>query len=127
MKDYPRLKKMGILHPEQIVKYSINGISNYDVLRVVYKRRKDSSLPSSRTYKFPRIQKTAVVNKETGQVQDVMESNPDLLETLDELKALLKAKQHKQSVAESILEELQALEEEVSMRSESIKDLIKQL
>ena len=42
------------------------------------------------------------------------------------LKALLKAKNHKQSVAESILHEIQALEEEVAIRSESIKAPIEQ-
>ena len=127
MNKYPRLKEMGILHPKQIKKYSINSIANYDVLRIIYERGKDSSLPSSRTYKFLRVQKTAVVNKKTGQTEDVLETNPGLIATLDELHELLKSKHKEENLAELIIEELQALEEEVSMRSETIRALVKRL
>lgn len=127
MKDYPRLTKMGIMHPKQIVKFSVNGMSTYDVLRVVYERRKGSPLPSSRTYKFPRVQQPAVVNHEKDQVEDVMMTNPELKEALVELDDLLKKKKHKHSVSAMILEELESLEEEVANRSECIRDLLRQL
>lgn len=127
MNDYPKLTEMGILHPGQIDRFQVSGFSNYDVLRVIYMREKGSILPANRTYKFPRVQKTGVVNKETGQTAVVMESNPDLRAALAELTTLLEAKQRKQDMAASVLEELLSLEEDVAMRSERIRELVNQI
>ena len=127
MNEYPQLSEMGIVNPQQIERFMVNSISNYDVLRVIYSRRKGSFLPDSRTYKFPRIQKSAVVDSRTGQAETVMESDPVLSAAVSELQHLLETKEHKQDLAESILEEIQLLEEDIALRSSCIKDLVKQL
>jgi hypothetical protein len=125
--DYPRLAEMGILNPLQIDRYQVNSISNFDVLRIIYDRGEASYLPSTRTYKFPRVQKSMAVGAEKKQAQTVMESHPSLREAIKELDAVLATKEHKETVAELVLEELRALEEEVSMRSAYIKELVKKL
>jgi hypothetical protein len=125
MKDYPRLSEMGIIHPDQIDKFMVNSISNCDVLRIIYSRRKGSLLPISRTYKFPRVQK--YITEDNGKRQtSVMETNPELRSAIDELEDLLSVNEQKQDLTESILEQLELLEEDIAMRSESIKDLLKQ-
>ncbi len=126
MADYPRLTEMGILNPEEIDKYLVNGISDYDVLRVIYSREKGSLLPNSRTYKFPRVQKTITEDKGHRKTV-VMETNPDLKSALHELDSLLSVNKQKRDVKASLLEQIGILEEEIALRTQSIKDLMKQL
>lgn len=125
--DYPQLSEMGIEHPLQIDRYQVNSIANYDVLRVIYERGSDSFLPSSRTYKFPRVQTKAAIGKDEKSVQSVLETHPGLKKALAELKQIFATKECKECVAETVLEELQALEDEISMRNEYIRELVRQL
>ena len=125
--EYPQLSEMGIEHPLQIERYQVNSISNYDVLRVIYERGKDSFLPSSRTYKFPRVQTKAAIGKDEKSVQSVLETHPGLKKALDELESLLAKKECKECVADTVLVELQALEDEIAMRNEYIRELVRQL
>lgn len=125
MSDYPQLTEMGVLHPEQIDRYVVNSILNVDVLRIIYQRRKGSLLPVSKTFEFPRVQNEVTDSK--GQSQTVMETDPMLRAAVTELKQLLVAKQDKRTLAESIDEELQQLEEEIAMRCETIRELLGKL
>lgn len=127
MKNYPNLAEMGVLHPDQIEKFSVNSISNYDILRIVYNRRIGSLLPLSRTYKFPRVQKSVTMDGETRQSVTVMETDPALRSAVSELQDLLEAKEQKKDVAKSILEELRLLEEDISLRAEYIRELAKHI
>ena len=125
--DYPQLAEMGIQNPLQIDRYQVNGVSNYDILRVTFELGEGSFLPSTRTYKFPRVQKNAKVGENRDQIQAVMESHPDLRKALHELESLFATKDCTECMAEMVIEELQSLEEEVAMRSAYIKDLINRL
>ena len=125
--DYPQLTELGILNPLQIDRYQVNSIANQDVLRVIYERGKDSFLPATRTYNFPRVQKDAVIGKDKKSVQPVLETHPELRKALDELEAIFAKKECKECVAETVLAELQALEDEIEMRSSYIRELVRQL
>lgn len=125
--DYPQLAELGIQNPLQIDRYQVNSISNFDVLRVIYDRGNNSLLPSTRTYKFPRVQKNVAIGKENKSVQPVLESHPQLQKAVAELERIFATKECKECVAETILEELQALEDEIEMRSEYIRELVRQL
>jgi len=127
MKTYPRLTEMGVLHPEQISNFSVNSIAYTDVLRVVYRRPKGSILPLTRTYKFPRVQKTAEIGSKKGKIKTVMESDPALREAVEELKDLMESKQQKQDVADSILEEIRLLEEDIALRTEYVRELVSKI
>ena len=116
---------MGILHPLQIDRFQVNSMANYDVLRIVYDRGESSFLPMTRTYKFPRVQKTVKSSKDSDQT--VLDLNPCLRKAVDELTELMTAKEDKRTLAQSVLDEVQQLEDEVSMRSTYIKELVKQL
>ena len=58
MRDYPQLTAMGIQNPTEIRSYMVNSIATTDVLRIIYKRKEGSLLPASRSYDFPRVQRT---------------------------------------------------------------------
>jgi len=120
MKTYPHLSEMGVLNPQQIDKFSINSIEYTDVLRISYERPKGSILPHSKTYKFPRIQKSSG----TGEAKVAMESHPTLRGALDELGDILQTKGDKKDVAGAILEELRLLEEDIALRNECIRRLV---
>ena len=80
-------------------------------------------MPVSRTYRFPRVQKTA----KSGRGESpgtVMESNPSFLEVLDELKGLVRTKASAEDVAETMLDELRCLGEDVSSHIDNLKALI---
>ncbi len=126
MNKYPQLTAMGIQHPEEIEKFFVSSVSRNDVLRIVYARQKASLLPISRTYRFPRIQ--TAVDSGTGMQHagTTLQTDPKLRLALDELQALLDDKGRGQVVKETMLEELEALQEEVAVRLERMKALVQE-
>ena len=123
MKSYPHLTEMGVSNPQQIESFSVNSIAYTDVLRIVYERPKGSLLPSSKTYKFPRIQKSVKKEGDPGQGDVVMVSDPALQSAREELQQIIEAKEQDQDIAAAILEELRLLEEDIALRSDYIKAL----
>ena len=125
MNRYPRLAEMGVVHPEHIERFSVSSIDYVDALRITYIRPKGSLLPVSRAYKFPRIQKS--VAGKGGKDEVVMASDPALGEALDELRAIIGARQGADGIAAAIVEELSLLEHDIAMRSAYIKELADKL
>lgn len=121
MNSYPRLSEMGVVHPEQISRYSLSSLDYTDFLRIVYDRPKNSALPLSRTYRFPRVQQDG--NDDNTEIA-LMRTNPALKEALDELRELVDAKDGKRDVAEDMRHELRRLEEDVALQAERIRALI---
>ena len=123
MSKYPRLTEMGILHPEQIRTYMINSISGIDVLRIFYKREPGSLLPTTRSYEYPRVQKTITNSK--GKPETILETAPELRAAVIELKDVLQSRETIPELAASVLDELESLESELACRLQHIKDLLK--
>ena len=117
---YPTLTQMGVESPKQIDKFYITSINQIDVLRVVYDRPEESFLPSTRTYKFPRVQ-------DTSKSDGAMRSHPRLRAALAELKTVLDAKTTKESITAEILGEIELLEEDIAIRSECLKVLVSKI
>lgn len=126
MKDYPQLTEMGVTHPEHIANYAVNSIGYVDVLRIVYERPSGSLRPQTRTYKFPRVQKE-VDDKGKSDTDAVMISNPDFRRSIEELDRLLAKKGRIQDITGDILEEIRLLEEDIALRSESIRMLLRKM
>jgi len=118
---------MGVVNPLQIEKFYVNSIARTDILRIVYARPKGSILPQSRTYRFPRIQKSSLVDSGTRAAEYVLEADPMLSEALDELQEILEKKGNKQEVAGAILEELRLLEEDIALRSNYMRELVSKI
>lgn len=123
MSKYPQLTEMGILHPEQIRTYIINSISGIDVLRIFYKREPGSLLPTTRSYEYPRIQKTITNSK--GEPEAVLQTAPELRAAVTELKEVLQSRETIPELAASVLDELESLENELACRLKHIRDLLK--
>lgn len=122
MKAYPVLTEMGVESPKQIDKYYITSINRIDVLRIVYARPDESILPSSRSYKFPRIQVEKTEDGESKPVPPRM--HPKLKDAIKELDIILEAKTSKQDIVAEILGEIELLEEDIALRSECLKVLV---
>ena len=124
MKNCPNLAEMGVVNPQHISNFSVNSIGYIDVLRIVYERPKNSLLPLSKTYRFPRVQQTT---KNQGQDQVTMNSDPAFRAAVSELQGILESKGKDQDVAAAIVEELRLLEEDIALRSECIKMLLQKM
>ena len=127
MKNYPRLKEMGIQNPQQIEKFAVYTTDELDVLRVIYARKKGSLLPVSKNYKFARIKKSVMVDSGTRQTEIIYESDPAFREALSELEHLKIEKSQTDDLATLIAEEVRLLEEDVALRIEYIKSLTKKI
>jgi hypothetical protein len=123
MSKYPQLSQMGILHPEEIRSYIVNSISGIDVLRIFYKRKPGSLLPTTRSYDYPRVQRT--ITDDSGESRAVLETAPELRAAVAELKELLQSRETIPELAASVLEELESLENELACRLQHIRNLLK--
>ena len=124
---YPTLSQMGVESPKQIANYYISSINFIDVLRIVYERPKDSYLPSSRTYKFPRVPSSGDSKSQKDKQAGVLKTDPMLRSALEELQQIFAARSSKESIAAEILSEIALLEEDIAMRSECLKVLVSKI
>jgi len=127
MKKYPRLDEMGVNNPQEIEKFLIYTTDDFDILRIIYERKKGSLLPVSKNYKFPRIKKSVLVDSGTRQTEVVFESDPAFREALRELEQIKTARDQGADLSELITEEVRLLEEDVALRIDYIKSLIKKV
>lgn len=126
MKEYPNLSALGIQQPEEIEKFFVNSVSRNDILRIVYARDKGSLFRESRSYKFPRIQTSDNSGSGLKQTGITLETDPKLRRVLDELRDLLGEKGRSEAATETILEELESLQEEIAVRLQRMKQLVRE-
>ncbi len=118
MKTYPRLSEMGVDNPQQITRYSLSSLDYTDFLKIVYDRPKNSLLPVTKTYRFPRVQQNA------GADEVIMKTCPELQEVLEELKGVVAAQSDQREIVQALREEIHRLEEETAIRMEQLKNLV---
>ena len=124
---YPALAEMGITNPEEISRYSLQYINNIDVLRIVYKRKKGSLLPTSKKFRFGRSPKMIVSDSGTNKTKTIYEISPFVAKMTDELHKIVDLKQTQKEQKEIILEEIHRLEEETNTRITYLKALVDKL
>ncbi len=127
MAKYEALTEMGIQNPEEIIKYTSRQEGHGDVLKIYYKRRKGSFLPSSRKYKFGRANKSILADGGTQKYEDVYEISPFLLKAVVELDLIVKQKQKAINSKQDMLEELDHLEIVVDNKLAEIRRKLKHL
>ncbi len=127
MSEYPTLNEMGINNPNEIDRYSYQAINNIDILRVVYKRKKGSLLPSSKRFRFNRIEQVVLAEGDARGTEIHYKSSPVLRKALVELDALVNSKTDRRSQIEVIEDELSRLKEDNAARHAYIASLVKQL
>lgn len=124
MGKYTTLTEMGVVNPKQIARYTIHIVGNNDVLRIIYSRKKGDFLPVSKTFKFPRVKKSVVVDSGTRKTQVLFESSPIFQNAQVELKDILDKNKNKDDLNQILEDEILQLEAEIYSRFEYIKSLI---
>ena len=121
---YPTLMEMGINHPEEIERFSLNTVDNIGILRIVYKRKKGSLLSASIRFRFGRAAKSVIADSGTRKTQLVYEISPVVEKAVQELEQLMQAKGSRVANAKLIKEEVRRLHEEVASRLAYIESLV---
>jgi hypothetical protein len=124
---YPALTEMGITNPEDITRYSMQYINNIDVLRIVYKRKKGSLLPTSKRFRFGRSKKMVVTDSGLNKTEVLYEVSPFVSKVTDELHKIVELKHSQSKQKEIILDEIHRLEEETNTRITYLKELVSKL
>lgn len=124
MSRFPTLSEMGISNPGEIERYSLSTSNHIDNLRIIYKRKKGSFLPTSKRFEFGRSSKTVMTDSGTQKTDIVYDISPFLHKALEELDQLIDAKKSNFEHAKLVKDELQRLHQEMSSRLAYIESLI---
>ncbi len=124
MKKYTNLIEMGVVNPEQIARFTIHEANNIDVLRVIYSRKKGSFLPVSKTFRFPRIKKSVLVDGGTRQTEVIFESAPIFANAIIELDQIIEQQDNADQLNTVLEDEILQLEAEMKSRLDYIKSLV---
>jgi hypothetical protein len=116
MSKFPTLSEMDINNPGEIERYSLNTTNNIDVLRIVYKRKKGSLLPTSKRFEFGRSRKQIVADSGTGQTENLHVISPFLQNAIKELDEIISAKKSNIEYANLVKQELQRLHQDMASR-----------
>ncbi len=127
MANYPTLSEMGINNPGEIEHYSLSTTNNIDHLRVIYKRKKGSLLPTSKRFEFGRASRTVMTDSGTQATEIVHDISPFLHKALQELDQLIDAKKSNLEQVKLVKQEIQRLHQEIDSRMSYIESLIDQV
>ena len=127
MANYPTLSEMGINNPGEIEHYSLSTTNNIDHLRVIYKRKKGSLLPTSKRFEFGRASRTVMTDSGTQATEIVHDISPFLHKALQELDQLIDAKKSNVEQVKLVKQEIQRLHQEIDSRMAYIESLIDQV
>jgi hypothetical protein len=127
MSNYPTLSEMGINNPGDIERYSRSTTNHVDILRIIYKRKKGSLLPTSKRFEFGRSSKTVVADSGTEKTETIYEISPFLHRAVQELDKLIDSKKSNVEHAKLVKDELQRLHQEISSRMSYIESLIDEM
>ncbi len=124
MKNYPTLTEMGVNNPEQIERFSLSTSKKVDNLRIIYRRKKGSLLPTSKRFEFGRSSKTVMTDSGTQKADVIYEISPFLQRAVVELEDIIGNKKTNLKQAAVVKDELQRLHQEMTSRLAYIESLI---
>jgi len=127
MANFPALSEMGINNPGEIEHYSLSTTNNIDHLRVIYKRKKGSLLPTSKRFEFGRASRTVMTDSGTQATEIVHDISPFLQKALQELDHLIDAKKSNIEQVKLVKQEIQRLHQEIDSRMAYIESLIDEI
>jgi hypothetical protein len=127
MGNFPNLSEMGINNPDEIEHYSLSTTSNVDHLRIIYKRKKGSLLPTSKRFEFGRASRTVMTDSGTQATEIVHDISPFLHKALEELDRLIDAKKSNIEKVKLVKQEMQGLHQEMASRIAYIESLIDEM
>ena len=127
MSNYPTLFEMGVNNPGEIEHYSLSTTNNIDLLKIIYKRKKGSILPTSKRFEFGRSERTVMADSGTQTAEIVHDISPFLLKAVQELDKLLDAKMSNIEHAKLVKDEIRRLHQELTSSMAYIESLIDEM
>jgi len=124
----PNLAEMGVQNPDQIISYTTVLVrEDMDVLKIHYKRPKNSFLPKRRRYEFKRIAKPMPGNNLKGTDIFRYEISPILSRAIVELDLILADEKRAIASKQDLIHELEEMRIDIAERiahlSKSIESL----
>jgi len=124
----PNLTEMGVMNPEQIIGYTaVHVADDMDVLKINYRRPKNSFLPKRRRYEFKRIGKPMPGSELRGEQAIRYEISPILARAIAELDSLLKDGKQAAATKQSLLQEIADLKTDVNERIAHLAKMVEAL
>ncbi|AXX96574.1 DUF3461 family protein [Profundibacter amoris] len=121
----PNLTEMGVMNPEQITDYSVVHVADdMDVLKINYRRPKNSFLPKRRRYEFKRMSKPMPGNELKGEQVFRYEISPILARATAELDSLLADQKQLTATKQSLQQELAELNSEFNERITHLSKMV---
>ncbi len=127
MSNYPTLSEMGVNNPGEIEHYSLSTTNNIDVLKIIYKRKKGSLLPTSKRFEFGRSERTVMADSGTQTAGIVHDISPFLQKAVRELDKLIDAKISNIEHAKLVKDEMRRLHQELTSSMAYIESLIDEM
>ena len=124
----PNLTEMGVMNPEQIIGYSVVHVADdMDVLKINYRRPKNSFLPKRRRYEFKRLGKPMPGSELRGEQAIRYEISPILSRAIAELDSILADQKQMTATKQELQQELEELNTEFSERIAHMSKMIEAL
>jgi len=127
MSEFVTLKEMGISNPKEITGYSLRLEGLSDVLKIFYKRKKGSFLPTTKKYKFGRASKTVRIDGGKQEFQETYTISPFLQKAIGELDLIVNKSKEEIDCKETLLADLDRFEALMSSKLSDIRERIKEL
>ncbi len=124
MSKYPTLLEMGVNNPGEIEHYSLSTTNDIDVLKIIYKRKKGSLLPTSKRFEFGRSERTIMTDSGTQTAGIVRDISPFLQKAVQELDKFLDTKKSNIEHAKLVKDEMRRLHQELTSSMAYIESLI---
>ena len=126
--ETPNLVKMGVLNPEQIIGYrTVHVADDMDVLKINYRRPKNSFLPKRRRYEFKRIGKPMPGGELKGQQAIRYDISPILARAITELDLILADDKRTSATKQSLQRELEEMSAEINEHIAHLSKMIETL
>ena len=121
----PSLTQMGVLNPGQIAGYTtIHLTEDMDVLKIDYRREKNSFLPKHRRYEFKRISRPMPGGELKGEEAIRYDISPILAKAIVEMDALLANNKQATVTKNSLQRELAELNSDMNERIKHLSRMI---
>ncbi len=121
----PNLAEMGVLNPEQIIGYTtVHVTEDMDVLKINYRRPKNSFLPKRRRYEFKRVSKPMPGSELRGTEAIRFDISPILARAIAELDSILADGKRMTTTKQSLKDELEELRSDLTGRIAHLSEMI---
>jgi len=127
MSNYPILEEMGVINPKEITRYTLRPEGHIDVLKIYYKRKKGSLLPSSRKYKIGRASKTVRVDSGKQEFEETYTISPYLQKAIVEIDKIVSHSEVETDRKKILLSEVDHLEKTMTNKMNELRRQIKEL